>query len=94
MACTRWSTGSFAIRAAIRSPTPGRAMIGSWTLVRIGMRSGRAGEMSVTERIRSVWRAASCTLIAPPMELPNRCTGSANRSRMSPASTSACACGL
>ena len=94
MAWTRCSTGSFAILVAIFSPTPGSAMIGNWMLVRIGIRSGSAGDTSVTERIRSGWRAASCTLMAPPMELPNRCTGSAKRASISSASTSACALGL
>ncbi|HPJ17523.1 MAG TPA: hypothetical protein PK635_00195 [Actinomycetota bacterium] len=48
-------------------------------LVRIGIKSGSAGETRVSERINCGYLPASCTLIAPPIEFPNKCTGSAKR---------------
>src|ERR1044072_6947162 len=58
---------------------------------RYGRRSGIAGEMSVSVRTSSGWRAASSMEIAPPMELPNRWTGPASRPRTKRATASACA---
>ena len=58
-----------------RVPSPGVATTGRWMLLRRGTMRGRAGEISVSVRTSSGRRAASWTATAPPIELPNRCTG-------------------
>ena len=54
---------------------------------------GSAGEMRVRERTCSGHFAANCSAIAPPMELPNRCTGPASQRRSRSARALACAWG-
>jgi hypothetical protein len=61
-----------------RLPINGRyanASRGSASLRGSGRRSGTAGEMSVSVRTSSGLRAATSIEIAPPIELPIRCTG-------------------
>ena len=52
-----------------------RSSRGSDTRRGSGLRSGMAGETSVSERTSSGRRAATRIAIAPPRELPSRCTG-------------------
>ena len=54
-----------------------RSIRGSDTRRGSGRRSGIAGETSVSERTSSGRRAATMIAIAPPSELPSRCTGTA-----------------
>ncbi len=76
---TRFSTGSAPSLRSATMPTIGTinsAMRQSLlrTCTR-SLRSGTAGEISVSVRTRSGRRAATISEIAPPIELPTRCTG-------------------
>ena len=44
----------------------------SWALATRGLRSGKAGEIKVSDLTRSGCSAATLTAMAPPRELPTR----------------------
>jgi hypothetical protein len=71
-AMTRRSAGTASSRRSAQGPTPGTDA----TAIRVGptrgRRSGRAGEINVSDLTRSGRRAATRVTMAPPSELPNR----------------------
>ena len=61
---------------------------------RCGRRSGSAGEIRHSVRTRSARRAATCSATAPPIELPNRCTGCPGNSASIVAATAPACAGI
>jgi hypothetical protein len=75
----RCSGGMLCIFVSSHRPRPGIATTASRIGSGLGRRSGSAGEMSVSVLTRSGRRAATLVLMAPPSELPMRCTGPRER---------------
>jgi hypothetical protein len=87
--CILRSNDTFAFRRMIAAPSLGVASPMKYAATARGRWSGSAGEINVRVRTRSGRRAASRTAIAPPIELPTRCTGVPTSASMNSASNSA-----